>query len=324
MKIAMVGLGRMGANMTLRLIKHGHEVVAWDRNDEAVQAAASEGAQGVSSLEDVVKALEPPRNVWIMLPSGDPTEQTIDTLGEILEQGDTIIDGGNSNFQLAMRDAEKLADRGISFVDAGVSGGVWGLKEGYCLMVGGDPEPVKRLEPIFGALAPEKGYAHVGPVGAGHFVKMVHNGIEYGMLEAYAEGFALMHAADEFKLDLHQIAEVWRYGSVVRSWLLDLTALALENDEEFEKIRGYVEDSGEGRWTVDEAVKRGVSAPVLAISLFQRFSSRTPDSFAAKIVAALRNQFGGHKFMEESAAAEVNKRDDDGTEAAAGEPSAGS
>jgi len=323
-KIAMIGLGRMGANMTLRLIQHGHEVVAWDRNDEAVKAAASEGAQGASSLEDVIAALEPPRAVWIMLPSGDPTELTIKALGSLLERGDTIIDGGNSNYQLAMRDAADLADKGISFIDAGVSGGVWGLKEGYCLMVGGDPEPVKRVEPIFLALAPENGYAHVGPVGAGHFVKMVHNGIEYGMLEAYAEGFALMHAADEFQLDLHQISEIWRYGSVVRSWLLDLTALALGNEKEFSQIKGYVEDSGEGRWTVDEAVKRGVAAPVLAISLFQRFSSRTPDSFAAKIVAALRNQFGGHKFLEEAAAAQVNKAQDGEGTTAAGEPAASS
>jgi 6-phosphogluconate dehydrogenase len=301
MKIGMVGLGRMGANMSLRLIQHGHEVVAWDRNEESVKGVTSEGAQGVSTLEDLVKALEPPRAVWLMLPSGDPTESTIGQLGDLLDSGDTIIDGGNSNFRFAMEDAEKLGGRAIEFIDAGVSGGVWGLKEGYCLMVGGNPDPVKRLEPIFTALAPENGYAHVGPVGAGHFVKMVHNGIEYGLLEAYAEGFALMHAADEFDLNLEQIAEVWRYGSVVRSWLLDLTALALANETEFEKIRGFVEDSGEGRWTVEEAVSRGVSAPVLTISLFERFASRTPDSFAAKIVAALRNQFGGHKFFEESA-----------------------
>jgi 6-phosphogluconate dehydrogenase len=301
MKIGMVGLGRMGANMSLRLIQHGHEVVAWDRNEESVKGVTSEGAQGVSTLEDLVKALEPPRAVWLMLPSGDPTESTIGQLGDLLDSGDTIIDGGNSNFRFAMEDAEKLGARAIEFIDAGVSGGVWGLKEGYCLMVGGNPDPVKRLEPIFTALAPENGYAHVGPVGAGHFVKMVHNGIEYGLLEAYAEGFALMHAADEFDLNLEQIAEVWRYGSVVRSWLLDLTALALANETEFEKIRGFVEDSGEGRWTVEEAVSRGVSAPVLTISLFERFASRTPDSFAAKIVAALRNQFGGHKFFEESA-----------------------
>ena len=302
----MVGLGRMGANMTLRIMQGGHEVVAWDRNEESVKGVASEGAQGVGSLEALVEALEPPRAVWIMLPSGDPTELTIKALEEVLEKGDVIIDGGNSNFHLAMADAERLEDKGIDFIDAGVSGGVWGLKEGYCLMVGGKPEQVKRLEPLFKALAPENGYAHVGPVGAGHFVKMVHNGIEYGLLQAYAEGFALMHKADEFNLDLHQIAEIWRYGSVVRSWLLDLTALALANQEEFDKIRGFVEDSGEGRWTIDEAIARGVSTPVMAISLFERFQSREPDSFAAKIIAALRNQFGGHKFFEESAGAEAN------------------
>jgi len=306
MKIGMVGLGRMGANMTLRLMQHGHEVVAWDRNEESVKGVSSEGAQGVGSLEDLVKALEPPRAVWIMLPSGDPTELTIKALEEVLDKGDIIIDGGNSNFRFAMQDSERLAGKGIEFIDAGVSGGVWGLKEGYCLMVGGKPDAVKQVEPIFLALAPEGGYAHVGPVGAGHFVKMVHNGIEYGLLQAYAEGFALMHKADEFNLDLHQIAEIWRYGSVVRSWLLDLTALALANQEEFDKIRGFVEDSGEGRWTIDEAIARGVSTPVMAISLFERFQSREPDSFAAKIIAALRNQFGGHKFFEESAGAEAN------------------
>jgi 6-phosphogluconate dehydrogenase len=303
----MVGLGKMGANMTLRLIQHGHEVVAWDRNEESVKGVRSEGADGVGSLEDLVKALEPPRAVWLMLPSGDPTELTIKTLEDLLDRGDVIIDGGNSNFRFAMADAERLATKGIDFIDAGVSGGVWGLKEGYCLMVGGEPDPVKRVEPIFTALAPENGYARVGPVGAGHFVKMVHNGIEYGLLQAYAEGFALMHKADEFDLDLHQIAEIWRYGSVVRSWLLDLAALALANQEEFGNIRGFVEDSGEGRWTVDEAIARGVSTPVMAISLFERFQSREPDSFAAKIIAALRNQFGGHKFFEESAGAQASE-----------------
>ena len=320
MKIGMVGLGRMGANMTLRLMQRGHEMVAWDRNTDAVEGVRSEGAEGVSSLEDLVHALKPPRAVWITLPSGDPTELTIKTLAGLLENGDTIIDGGNSNFRLAMEDAEMLREHGIAFVDAGVSGGVWGLKEGYCLMVGGEEEAVQRLEPIFTALAPEEGWAHVGPVGAGHFVKMVHNGIEYGMLEAYAEGFALMHAAEEFKLDLHQIAEVWRHGSVVRSWLLDLTELALANEQEFGKVKGFVEDSGEGRWTVDEAVRRAVPTPVLAVSLFQRFASRHPDSFADKIVAALRNQFGGHKFFEESAGANANA--DQRTEDAAGEPAA--
>jgi len=306
LKIGMVGLGKMGANMTLRITQHGHEVVAWDRSEESVKAVSAEGAHGAGSLEDLVQALEPPRAVWLMLPAGDPTEGTIRTLEDVLERGDVIIDGGNSNFRLAMEDAERLSAKGIEFIDAGVSGGVWGLKEGYCLMVGGKPDVVKRVEPIFEALAPENGYAHVGPVGAGHFVKMVHNGIEYGLLQAYAEGFALMHKADEFDLDLHQIAELWRYGSVVRSWLLDLTALALANEAEFGKVRGFVEDSGEGRWTIDEAIARGVSTPVMAISLFERFQSREPDSFAAKIVAALRNQFGGHKFFEESAGAEAN------------------
>ena len=305
MKIGMVGLGRMGANMTQRIIQHGHQVVAWDRSEESVKGVSSAGAQGVASLDDLVRALEPPRAVWLMLPSGDPTEATIRHLEDVLEAGDVIIDGGNSNFRFAIADAERLSGKGINFIDCGTSGGIWGLKEGYCLMVGGEADAVKRVEPIFLALAPEGGYAHVGPVGAGHFVKMVHNGIEYGLLQAYAEGFDLLHKADEFNLDLHQIAEVWRYGSVVRSWLLDLTALALANPEEFAKIRGFVEDSGEGRWTIDEAVARGVAAPVMAISLFERFQSREPDSFAAKMIAALRNQFGGHKFFEESAGAEA-------------------
>src|SRR5581483_3656815 len=318
----MVGLGRMGANMSLRIMQHGHEVVAWDRNEESVKGVASEGAQGAGSLEELVKALEPPRAVWIMLPSGDPTELTIKALEEVLDKGDVIIDGGNSNFHFAIADAERLEAKGIHFVDAGVSGGVWGLKEGYCLMVGGKPEAVKNVEPIFLALAPEGGYAHVGPVGAGHFVKMVHTGIEYGLLQAYAEGFALLHKADEFNLDLHEIASIWRYGSVVRSWLLDLTELALKNDDEFEKIRGFVEDSGEGRWTIDEAVARGVATPVMAISLFERFQSREPDSFAAKIIAALLNQFGGHKFFEESAGAEAGGNG--GQETAAGEAAASS
>jgi 6-phosphogluconate dehydrogenase len=322
LKIGMIGLGRMGANMTLRLMQHGHEVVTYDRSEENVEASESEGAIGARSLDELVQKLDPPRAAWVMLPSGDPTESTITELGELLQKGDIIVDGGNSNYKLAMRDAETLADKGIYFIDAGVSGGVWGLKEGYCLMVGGEPDAVKQVEPIFLALAPEGGYAHVGPVGAGHFVKMVHNGIEYGLLQAYAEGFALMHKAEEFNLDLHEIASIWRYGSVVRSWLLDLTELALKNDDEFSKIRGYVEDSGEGRWTIDEAVARGVPAPVMAISLFERFQSRESDSFAAKIIAALRNQFGGHKFFEEAAAAEVNKEDD--TNQAAGEPAASS
>jgi 6-phosphogluconate dehydrogenase len=323
MKIGMIGLGRMGANMTLRLIRNAHEVVTYDHMEENIKASETEGATGARSLEEMAEMLDPPRVAWVMVPSGDPTESTIATLGDILQKGDIIVDGGNSNYKLAMRDAKALAPKGISFIDAGVSGGVWGLEEGYCLMVGGDTDAVKQVEPIFTALAPKGGYAHVGPVGAGHFVKMVHNGIEYGLLQAYAEGFALMHKADEFDLDLHEIASIWRYGSVVRSWLLDLTELALRNDEEFEKIRGYVEDSGEGRWTIDEAVARGVATPVMAISLFERFQSRETDSFAAKIVAALRNQFGGHKFLEEAAAAQINKKGDD-TLQAAGEPAASS
>jgi 6-phosphogluconate dehydrogenase len=305
LKISMIGLGRMGANMTVRLMQHGHEVVAYDHTEENVKRSESDGAIGARSLEELVQKLDPPRVAWVMLPSGDPTESTITALGELLQKDDIVIDGGNSNYKLAMRDAAPLAEKGISFIDAGVSGGVWGLKEGYCLMVGGEPDAVKQAEPIFLALAPEGGYAHVGPVGAGHFVKMVHNGIEYGMLQAYAEGFALMHAADEFNLDLHEIASIWRYGSVVRSWLLELTELALKDEQAFGKIRGYVVDSGEGRWTINEAVDRGVAVPAMAISLFERFQSRDPDLFANKMIAALRNQFGGHPVEKEPTAGQA-------------------
>ncbi len=298
MKIGMIGLGKMGANMTLRLLGKGHEVVAFARTAASVDAVRAEGAHGASSIEELVDALESPRVVWVMVPAGDATESTIVHLEGLLQAGDTIVDGGNSNYRLAVRDAARLAARQISFIDAGVSGGIWGLDNGYCLMVGGETAAVRRLEPIFTDLAPPGGYAHVGPVGAGHFVKMIHNGIEYGMLQAYGEGFAIMHAADEFGLDLHQIAEVWRYGSVVRSWLLDLAELALADTDEFAKVRGWVEDSGEGRWSVEEAVNRGVAAPVLATSLFERFSSRQTDAFSARMVAALRNQFGGHRVFE--------------------------
>jgi 6-phosphogluconate dehydrogenase len=311
MKIGMVGLGRMGGNMTKKLIEGGHQVVVHDRNAEALEAARGEGASPCSSLDDLVKALEPPRAVWVMVPSGAPTESTIDELGVLLSHGDTIIDGGNSHYIEGLDRGAKLKERGIAFIDAGTSGGVWGLKEGYCLMVGGDVDAVARLEPIFRTLAPEDGFARVGPTGAGHYVKMIHNGIEYGMLQAYAEGFALLEAAPEFSLDLHQIADLWRHGSVVRSWLLDLTALALENPDEFNRIKGYVDDSGEGRWTVQESINRAVAAPVIASSLFARFSSRDDNKFAARIVAALRNEFGGHKFFEEAAAAEVQKTQGD-------------
>ena len=305
MRIAMVGLGRMGGNMTQRLVEHGHEVVAYDRNTDAVAAAASEGAIGAADLKDAVAKLEPPRAVWVMVPAGPPTESTIEALVEVLDPGDTIIDGGNSHYADAQRHAANLAEKQMHFVDAGVSGGVWGLKNGYCLMVGGEPDPVARLEPIFTALAPPDGYAHVGPPGAGHYTKMIHNGIEYGMLQSYAEGFALLDAADEFDLDLHKIAVLWNRGSVVRSWLLELAELALDNEDELSHIKGYVADSGEGRWTVAESVARGVATPAITASLFARFWSQQPDAFAARIVAALRNQFGGHQVLREAAAAQV-------------------
>jgi len=303
MKIAMVGLGKMGANMTTRLIGHGHEVVAFDLSADARAAAAAQGADTADTLEQVVAKLDPPRVVWVMVPAGAPTNSTIDTLKDLLSAGDVVVDGGNSNYKEAAPIAASLADKGIGFVDAGTSGGIWGLREGYCLMVGGTPEAVKTCEPVFLALAPEGGYAHVGPVGAGHFVKMVHNGIEYGLMEAYAEGFEIMGKAEEFSLDLHQIASIWRYGSVVRSWLLELTERALAPGSGFERLEPYVVDSGEGRWTAMEAIERAVPAPVIATSLFQRFGSRDEDSFALRLLAALRNQFGGHAVRIEPAEA---------------------
>jgi len=293
-KLAMIGLGRMGGNMTQRLLKHGHEVVVYDLNDDARATAVGHGATAVASLDELRDALAPPRAVWIMVPSGSPTTATIDHLVQVLDAGDLIVDGGNSNFRSSMANADRLREPGIGFIDAGVSGGVWGLAEGYCLMVGGAERDVEIMRPAFESLAPENGFAHVGPSGAGHFVKMVHNGIEYGMMQAFAEGFELMHASKDFELDLHQVAEVWRYGSVVRSWLLDLTERALADETGFEQIRGYVEDSGEGRWTVEEAINTAVPLPVITASLFARFTSRQDESFAAKITAALRNQFGGH------------------------------
>jgi 6-phosphogluconate dehydrogenase len=292
----------MGANMTERLIRHGHDVVVFDRSADARRAVAGRGATAADTLEDLAAKLESPRVVWVMLPSGDPTTSTVEALKRLLSDGDVVIDGGNSNYHDAGPMAESLAEKGIGFVDAGTSGGVWGLTEGYCLMVGGTTEAVQRCEPIFLALAPEGGYAHVGPVGAGHFVKMVHNGIEYGIMEAYAEGFEIMDKADEFGLDLHQIASIWRYGSVVRSWLLELAERALAPGAGFEHISGYVVDSGEGRWTAIEAIDRAVPAPVIATSLFQRFASRDQDSFANRLLAALRNQFGGHAVRSEPAA----------------------
>ena len=291
MKIGMVGLGRMGANMAERLRRAGHEAIGFDRNP-----ATSE----VASLDELVERLDRPRTIWAMVPAGDPTEETIRSLAELLDEGDLVVDGGNSYFRDSLRRADELGGRGILFCDAGVSGGIWGLAEGYCLMVGGNDEAIERLEPALIALAQEGGYAHVGPSGAGHFVKMVHNGIEYALLQGYGEGFQLLEASAEFPdLDLTQIAEVWRHGSVVRSWLLDLAALALEQDPGLEAIRGFVEDSGEGRWTVNEAVRSGVPVPAIADALFARFESRDDDPFAMKLIAALRQQFGGHGVVKE-------------------------
>jgi 6-phosphogluconate dehydrogenase len=300
MRIGMIGLGKMGANMTERLLKGGHEVVAFDLHAEARDAVAAKGADPAPTLADFVAKLTPPRAAWVMVPAGAPTNDTIDELAQHFEAGDVIVDGGNSNYKEAIEIAARLSKLGIGFVDAGTSGGVWGLTEGYCLMVGGTKESVAVVEPAFLTLAPTDGYSHVGPVGAGHFVKMVHNGIEYGIMQAYAEGFEIMSVADEFSLDLHEIASIWRYGSVVRSWLLDLTERALRPDAGFEDIKGVVVDSGEGRWTAEEAVSRGVPAPVILTSLFTRFASQHEDAFQLKLLAALRNQFGGHAVTLET------------------------
>ena len=284
MQIGIVGLGRMGANMAERLRRGGHEVIGYDRNPSI---------SDVGALSELVAKLVAPRAVWVMVPAGDPTEQTIQELAGLLEAGDLIVDGGNSNFRDSMRRGAELEKRGLLFMDAGTSGGIWGLKVGYCLMVGGSQEAFQRIEPALKTLAPEDGYAHVGPVGAGHFTKMVHNGIEYAMLQAYAEGFEILQAS-QFDLDLHQLASLWNHGSVVRSWLLELAESAFAKDPDLTKIRGYVEDSGEGRWTVLEAINEDVPAPTITASLFARFASRQEDSFGMKVIAALRNEFGGH------------------------------
>ncbi len=299
MQLAMIGLGKMGGNMSERLLRGGHEVVTYDRSTEAVQKYTKLGATGASSLAEVVKKLKAPRVIWIMVPAGDPVDMTIAELRPMLGDGDIIIDGGNSNFHDTMRRARKLAEHGIQFIDCGTSGGVWGLENGYCLMVGGEKRAVLRCEPIFKTLAPPSGFAHVGPPGAGHYVKMVHNGIEYGLLQAYAEGYEILHASKDFpKLDMHAIAELWQHGSVVRSWLNELAVRAFEKDASLEKIRGWVADSGEGRWTVQEAIDLDVPAPVITLSLLTRFRSRQEDSFSAKVIAALRNEFGGHAVQK--------------------------
>jgi 6-phosphogluconate dehydrogenase len=284
MKIGLVGLGRMGAGMGERLRRKGHEVVGYDRNPEVSE---------VRSLEELVGALSPPRVVWVMVPAGEPTEWTLKQLADLVSSGDILIDGGNSYYKDSMRRAKELGARGVRFLDMGTSGGIWGLEVGFCLMAGGPRDAFEAVEPILRALAPENGYAHVGPSGAGHFTKMVHNGIEYGLLQAYAEGFDLLHAS-EFDLDLRQIAALWNQGSVVRSWLLELAERAFARSPKLESLRGYVDDSGEGRWTVLEAVERGIPAGVIAQSLFRRFASREENSFAMRVIAALRNEFGGH------------------------------
>jgi|SRR5688572_15561150 6-phosphogluconate dehydrogenase len=298
MRLGMVGLGRMGGNMSIRLLRRGHEVVGYARSEESRGRVARHGANAVTSLEELVSVLDRPRAVWLMVPAGDPTEKTVTRLGELLEAGDIIVDGGNSLFRDSLRRAAELSKNGIMFVDAGVSGGIWGLEEGYCLMLGGEQDAVNRLEPVLSALAPEGGWARVGPSGSGHFVKMVHNGIEYGLLQSFGEGFEILNAS-VYDLDLSQVADLWRRGSVVRSWLLDLLAAALSKDPELARVKGYVEDSGEGRWTVLSAIDENVPAPVTALSLFARFASRQEESFSAKVIAALRREFGGHAVREE-------------------------
>jgi 6-phosphogluconate dehydrogenase len=301
MQIGMVGLGKMGGNMTSRLLKGGHGVVVFDRNQDAISKAESEGAKGAESLEDLVSQVKTPRVVWIMVPAGDPTESLLNELGELLSDGDTVIDGGNSNYKDTQRRATELEEKGISLVDVGTSGGVWGLAEGYSMMIGGEASKVKRLQPVFETLAPgeNKGWGHVGSNGAGHFVKMVHNGIEYGLMQAYAEGFEIMKAKEEYYLDLHNIAEIWRYGSVVRSWLLDLTSEALKEDPDLSYVKDWIADSGEGRWTVAEAIDLDIPAPVITLSLMMRLVSRQDERYSAKLLAAMRNQFGGHAIKRE-------------------------
>jgi 6-phosphogluconate dehydrogenase len=301
MKLGMVGLGRMGANMALRLMTGGHELVGFDPKLEARQVLEAKGAQSADSLGSLVAKLSAPRIVWVMVPAGTITDDTLAKLLPLLAAGDTVIDGGNSNYKDTLRRGKAFADNSINFVDCGTSGGIWGVTEGYSMMIGGQPAAVEYLRPIFETLAPAKdsGWGHVGPVGSGHFTKMVHNGIEYGMMQAYAEGFSILRHKVEFGLDLHEVAEIWRNGSVVRSWLLDLTAAALDKNPDMTGIAPYVDDSGEGRWTVSEAIDLGVFAPVITLSLLDRFRSRDPDSYSDKLLAAMRNQFGGHAIRKE-------------------------
>lgn len=296
MELGIVGLGKMGGNMARRLLGGGHRVVVYDPSTAAVEAVTEYGAEGVSSLDVLVSRLSPPRAVWLMVPAGRPTENTIDSLAGLLSIDDVVVDGGNSNYRDSMRRAASLAEKGLFFLDVGTSGGVWGLKEGYSLMVGGEPEAYRRLEPVLQTLAPspDTGYGYIGPAGSGHFAKMVHNGIEYGMMQAFAEGFELMRARQDFAIDLARTAEIWRHGSVVRSWLLDLIAAALREDPHLDNLQAYVEDSGEGRWTVQESIELGVPLPVITQALQARFRSRQEQPFGVKLLAAMRQQFGGH------------------------------
>ena len=300
MELGMIGLGRMGANMTERLLRAGHRVVVHDIDSAAMNRVVALGAIGAPSIAGLVSGLQQPRAVWLMVPAGEIVETTLNAVSAHVQQDDIVIDGGNSNYKDSMRRAAALAPKGIHFVDAGTSGGIWGLREGYCLMIGGTKPAIERLRPIFESLAPaaDRGWAHVGPAGAGHFVKMVHNGIEYGLMQAYAEGFALLHKKTDFGLDIGQIAELWRHGSVVRSWLLDLTAEALAQDATLENVRPHVADSGEGRWTVAEAIEQSLSAPVITLSLMERFRSRDEESFADRLLAVMRNKFGGHEMKK--------------------------
>jgi 6-phosphogluconate dehydrogenase len=298
MQLAMIGLGRMGGTRVRRLIQGGHEVLVYDHSADAVKAHIAKGVKGAKDLADVAKQLAPRRVVWVMVPAGAPVENTIEQLVPHLARGDIVIDGGNSNFHDSLRRAEALKGHGIEFADVGTSGGIWGLTHGYCLMIGASLPTFQHCEPIFRTLAPPEGYAHVGPPGAGHYVKMVHNGIEYGLLQAYAEGYEILHASQDFTLHLGQIAKLWNHGRVVRSWLNELAERAFSRDDQLAAIRGYVEDSGEGRWTVEEAMHLDVPAPVITLSLLARLRSRQEESFGAKVIAALRNEFGGHEVQK--------------------------
>ena len=297
----MIGLGRMGANMTLRLLRGGHRVVGFDFNPDARKRVEQHGAESVASLDRLITRLSTPRSLWMMVPSGDATEATIKALLPLLSAGDTVVDGGNSNYKDTQRRARQFVDRQLNYIDCGTSGGIWGLTEGYSMMVGGEAGVVKQLQPIFETLAPapNRGWGRVGPSGAGHFTKMIHNGIEYGLMQAYAEGFSIMQHKKEFGLDLHQVAEIWREGSVVRSWLLDLTTIALKENPALDGVAPFVPDSGEGRWTVAEAIDLNVPAPAITLALIARLASRDSDSFAAKMLSAMRHQFGGHEIKKQ-------------------------